>query len=388
MTVLSRFFRVDVQRLKERGDIDGVLKALGHKESDIRLQAVRVLGELGNPRAVEPLMASLEDSDRAVRAEAVRALQRLADPRAVEPLLAALEDSYNDVRAEAARALQQLADPRAIDPLLALMGRERGYVRMFAMRALGDLAGVASVAPILAALDAASFQGRPPDEPDAARETIAKIGRPAVPALIAARSRHDDVRQLIIELLGTLGGDDAVDALVERLRDPDPHDRRHAAIALGRLGDARALGALVSALTDRESYVQEAAAQAIDARWAEEARQPLEDHRRRAAERRRDEEEGARRRAEEEADARRLAEPCHRCGRSGVRQKQGARYWCTWCSDWADSSVATTTCDRCHKSFQYDTARYPRKPKAFCDECDAYYSGRIRDEFGPRRTGL
>lgn len=52
------------------------------------------------------------------------------------------------------------------------------------------------------------------------------------------------------------------------------------------------------------------------------------------------------------------------------------------------SHFGTTRCDRCGVSFQYDTTRYPHKPKYYCDDCDRHYSGRIKDEFGGRRTGF
>jgi HEAT repeat protein len=93
---------------------------------DCRVQAVvaRVLGNLGDRRAVEPLAALLQTGECGdvrfnVRAEAAKALGQLGDVRAVEPLIAALADDDGAARAEALEALGRLGDPRAVEPLLA-----------------------------------------------------------------------------------------------------------------------------------------------------------------------------------------------------------------------------------------------------------------------------
>lgn len=57
--------------------------------------------------------------------------------------------------------------------------------------------------------------------------------------------------------------EDAVDALITDLNDPDDTIRRHAADALGEIGDDRAVDALVAALNDSERSVRRQAAQAL-----------------------------------------------------------------------------------------------------------------------------
>ena len=59
---------------------------------------------------------------------AARALEQVGDTRAVEPLLASLRDPVPGVAGEAVRALGQIGDARAIAPLRALLhslGAER-----------------------------------------------------------------------------------------------------------------------------------------------------------------------------------------------------------------------------------------------------------------------
>ncbi len=55
--------------------------------------AAWALGEMRDPRAVEPLIAALKDKDYEVRVCAAIALGEMRDPRAVEPLIESMEDS-------------------------------------------------------------------------------------------------------------------------------------------------------------------------------------------------------------------------------------------------------------------------------------------------------
>ncbi len=53
---------------------------------------LRLLGKLGDKRAVLPLIEALKDEDEDVRKEAAEALGELEDKRAVVPLIEALKD--------------------------------------------------------------------------------------------------------------------------------------------------------------------------------------------------------------------------------------------------------------------------------------------------------
>jgi len=83
--------------------------------------AAEALGQLGDERAVEPLIVALGDSDSGVHVAVTQALGQLGDERAVEPLIAILRDSDSGVRVAAAQALGQLGDKRAAEPLLVAL---------------------------------------------------------------------------------------------------------------------------------------------------------------------------------------------------------------------------------------------------------------------------
>lgn len=120
---------------------------------DVRTGAAKALGELGDPRAVEPLMAALADSDSVgVRQTAAEALGLLGDPRAVEPLIRALGDGEGWVANAAAEALGKLGDPRAIEPLIRALGDPLVYFRSAAAKALAKLGDPRAVEPLVRAL--------------------------------------------------------------------------------------------------------------------------------------------------------------------------------------------------------------------------------------------
>ena len=93
--------------------------------------------------AVPALIGMLEDDDASLRMLAAQILGEIDDPRAVEPLLEALNDSYVKVKQTAVFALCQIGDPRAVEPLtLMLKDYYTAEVATKALSALGDLSAV------------------------------------------------------------------------------------------------------------------------------------------------------------------------------------------------------------------------------------------------------
>jgi HEAT repeat protein len=155
------------------------------------------LGELGDPRAVEPLIAALKDEKADVNQAASGALARLGEP-ALEPLVAALEDEDGRARAAAARALGLLGDVRAIGSLLAALGDEEAHVE--------------------------------------ASAALARLGEPAVEPLIAALKGGDPITRRSATIALGLGGDRrAIEPLTAALKDDDRQVRQDARAFLDRL---------------------------------------------------------------------------------------------------------------------------------------------------------
>ncbi len=111
---------------------------LADPDPDTRIVAAGVLGDTGEASAVEPLIGALRDENDDVRGAAAGALMRMGDA-AVEPLVAATKDADRNVRLYAAGALKYIGDPRAIDALRDLTLDEDKDVRSVAEDAIDKI---------------------------------------------------------------------------------------------------------------------------------------------------------------------------------------------------------------------------------------------------------
>ncbi len=195
-----RLFRPNIRKMLKRKDVNGLIRALGDAEREIRLGAVKALGVVGDARAVDALAAVLGSNDRMLRQHAAEALGQINDARAAAPLTAALKDDAKAVRRVAASALERWgppADPEdrawylvaledwesaaalgepAVDPMITALGEGEEQ----AAKALGRIGSKRAVAPLTAALRNRNHQLR-----KAAAASLEAVGLPSDPELLA-----------------------------------------------------------------------------------------------------------------------------------------------------------------------------------------------------------
>ncbi|NIA12001.1 MAG: hypothetical protein GWP10_20345 [Nitrospiraceae bacterium] len=262
---------VDIDELKRRKDVGGLIDALADEEEWVRLHAAEALGEIGEP-AVEPLITALRDEHEYVRLYAAIALGETGDKRAVEPLITALRDEHEYVRGNAAEALGKIGDERGVEPLITALGDEESLVRLYAAEALGVIGDKRAVEPLIKALG---------DEDEyvrwSAAEALGKIGdeRGVEPLITALKDEDGDVRGDAAEALGKIGDKRAIEPLITALRDEEKGVRGDAALALGEIGDKRAVEPLITALGDEEEDVRFAVAISLGKFGDERAIEPL-----------------------------------------------------------------------------------------------------------------
>ncbi len=150
----------DIEKLKAKRDVQGLIKALSYEKDSIkdkprktREEAASTLGEIGGALAVEPLIAALNDGSNFVRWEAAGALGKLGDGRAVIPLSVLLNDDDKAVREHAVYALRKLfTHPGTIELLIAELANGSVYRRRCAAKALSQAGDARAVEPLIAAL--------------------------------------------------------------------------------------------------------------------------------------------------------------------------------------------------------------------------------------------
>ncbi len=213
----------------------------------VRGEAAHALGELGDPMAVEPLIAALEDTESGGRSEAVGALAQLGDPRAVEPLITALHDGTPDVRYGAAEALGRIKDPRAVEPLIGGLRDTDRRMRYRAAESLGRIQDQRAVEPLIAALN--------DNDHDVRDNVVRALGwlrdrRGVEPLTATLRDPDRDVRLHAALALQSVNG--AIEPLIALLSDPDKEIRWNAAFAMSYMKDPQTIEPMIAALSDKD----------------------------------------------------------------------------------------------------------------------------------------
>ncbi len=121
-----------------RDAVAPLLAALPAADDLAEAAMIRVLGDVGDRRA---LPALLERCDGEHRAEVFAALGKLKDPAAEQALIAGLSDPAWSVRMNAAMALGPLGTEHAVAPLQRVLEDEERVVREWAARSLEMITG-------------------------------------------------------------------------------------------------------------------------------------------------------------------------------------------------------------------------------------------------------
>ncbi|HUK56042.1 MAG TPA: HEAT repeat domain-containing protein [Nitrospiria bacterium] len=109
------FFSVTAVALADR--VDDLLKMLQSKTPMDRREAAHELGRAKDSRAVSPLIAALKDEEPMVRLDVSGALIEIGEP-VVDPLIQAMKlDNDSIFLWNAIRVLEEVGDPKAIEPL-------------------------------------------------------------------------------------------------------------------------------------------------------------------------------------------------------------------------------------------------------------------------------
>jgi len=242
-----------VQSLRhlDKGASDLLLTYLTSDNALVRRTVARILGEIGNLSAEEPLIGLLADENGHVRSSSAVALGRMRSRKAVKPLLDLLSDEYESVQETAIEALAAINDESVLDGLIQGFSSHEAFLRRNIAVLLGKFATDK-------AMDALAFALKD-EEPDVRKAVVAALdnghgGKALRPLLLAITDDDPEVRMLAAEALGRTNAPKAGDALVPLLEDNDLWVRAAAARGLGRIGGAR-VGTVLTAHLARASDI-------------------------------------------------------------------------------------------------------------------------------------
>lgn len=225
--------------LAQENVVTKYIDQLKYKEVSARAYAAYVLGQIGDARAVDPLIPLLNDEDKYVRIIVAEALGKIRDAKAVEALTAALQDKERSVRWSAANALKQISpdEKYEIARYVKDLNDPDSRIRLQAVRKLLKLV------------------------PEKAQQY--QMTR----YINDLKDSDTQVQASAANALGTIGDATAVQPLVTALNDNDALVRRNAVTALSqislRLKDATvvkpAIESLISLLQDKSNTVSASA---------------------------------------------------------------------------------------------------------------------------------
>ncbi len=192
-----------------------VIERLDSKDKDETKLAIRILGEIKDNRAVQPLIGLIDIEDYNIRSNVCESLGRIADTTAFTDVSLRMEDSVEVVRKCAAVALGKMEDTRAIPRLVRGLSDPHFSVRMSSANSLVEI-GEPSIKSLLFLLD--------------------HSGAPTL--------------HLAIESLGRLKCEKALPALLAKLKDEDWATRAFTVEALGEIDDQRGISAITEMKKD------------------------------------------------------------------------------------------------------------------------------------------
>lgn len=177
-------------------------------EREVLVRAVGALAAITTVPVLEAHLVAPAD-----RREPYRAAIRVAADRAIEPLLARLQDPRDELVAAAAEFLGLTGSPAVVAPLLGLIHHRAEIVRERALLAIAELGARETSRPCIPALKDESALVR-----IAAARAIGVAGDGAAMTVLARRlelEEDEGVQAEILRAVGRLGGRESLDLLAK-----------------------------------------------------------------------------------------------------------------------------------------------------------------------------
>ena len=253
-------------KFRDADAVPALLFAVGDDDFEVKVAANQTLIELGDPQPFERLSRVIEfrhideeaelrqaydrlvenrltheamakrwiAEDRELRCEAIKALGKLGDPRGIRLFLEALDSRNEEMRKAANQALIDLGDPEPYDRLAKLIQYPTWQLGRSAFAQLADRGGEQAIEILSRALT----NHDPEVQLQAASALITLSDAPKFDALLILLYEGETwQRKKAAEALGALGDPRAVRFLLDALCDDDREVRDTASSALMDLGD-------------------------------------------------------------------------------------------------------------------------------------------------------
>ncbi|HPZ10466.1 MAG TPA: HEAT repeat domain-containing protein [Candidatus Eremiobacteraeota bacterium] len=234
--------------------VEPLIRVLKNKtiSSEVRVRAAAFLGNVEDPRVIDPLLKALKDDEVELCISAAEALGKLKERRAVEPLLMALPSSCDKLREKIISSLSRI---RHIPPLLKALEDKREVIRISIIEALGKIKNEETLKAVKKLLK---------NEDRILRNSAVKIllKQEAFEELINLL-KDPQIKQKAAELMITSNSDTLRELLIKSLKNSNDSIRKASAEILGSMNVKKATTEIISLLSDPSGAVQNAALEAL-----------------------------------------------------------------------------------------------------------------------------
>jgi len=243
-------------RRDDRSAAPAVAKWLDSSDAQVQAAAIQAIGQLGDEQNMAALAKIAASGKDPARSAARDSLVRLGGKKTDAAFIAGLAKGPANVRVELiAAAIARRADG-IVPALMTSAGDAEPTVRATAYGGLAKLAGPADFARLVQMLVAA----KTPADRTGIEQALLSVARrapdraaAAKPALAGLKSATSETTVSLVRVLGTLGGAEALSAVVARLGTPEATVNEAALRALANWPDPAACGPLLKIVSDSAS---------------------------------------------------------------------------------------------------------------------------------------
>jgi HEAT repeat protein len=259
---------------EEKGKaVNAIVQSLKDEDAIVRINAAASLGMIKDSGSVDSLIEAVKSEDFItysvgdilaynyqwdVQCKAIESLGEIGDERAVEPLISILNNGYDDDPSVIFNTLGKLGNDKSVQFLIEKLKDDEPHIRRMAVRALGNFA--AYDRSVLDALINSLL-----DENSSVKIESAKVlsnskntGRILVPLILLLKDRDKEVRKEVMRIISKMGDEKVAEYIIPLLQDDDTDVRRLAVELLGSTGNKRVANSIIQLLDDEDDVVIEA----------------------------------------------------------------------------------------------------------------------------------
>lgn len=145
-----------LRNARDRETVTFLMEVLSTREerTPVKMTAIQLLGEAGDPRAIEVLLPIFNDATLNWECPALKSYTAMAlgsfkgDKRVVDALISGIDDGELLTREASVQSLGRIGSQEAVPHLIRILNDEHVSMRLSAIKALGDIRNPQAISPI------------------------------------------------------------------------------------------------------------------------------------------------------------------------------------------------------------------------------------------------